>query len=309
MPTHEPLNFTFMQNKDNFFVEEQFNKQFSNSGNFLILQIKKINTSTWELLEQISRILCIEETKIGYAGLKDKNATSIQYISIPQIFQKNIKQIESKNIKILNTFYHHSKIKIGDLSSNRFKIKLTNVLSDSLPRIYQNLSHIQKHGLPNYFGYQRFGKSQNFEESKKIAYGDKYIKDKKLRYFLSNAYQSYLFNAWLSERVQRSKEKNLKKLQNLKGDIISSSSSQITGLLAGRNVKRAVLEAYKIESLYDDPYLHMKGSRRDAWIEVKNLQNKYNNNTQELYLEFVLPKSSYATVLIESLGNKMLSYQ
>ena len=48
------------------------------------------------------------------------------------------------------------------------KITLHNFKADELPIFYQRLSHIQKHGMPNYFGYQRFGKEDNFEKSKAI---------------------------------------------------------------------------------------------------------------------------------------------
>ena len=309
LQTHEPLNFTFKQTKDDFIVDEIIDKEFKGKGNFLILKIKKQSTSTWELLSIISETLDIEEHLIGYAGLKDKNATTTQYISIPVNRSKEYKLLNSKNIKVIGTFKHDKKLKIGDLAGNRFKITLKDVSSEILPQIYQTLSQIQKHGLPNYFGYQRFGKESNFEKSKRISEGEEVLKDKKLEKFMKLAYQSYFFNAWLVKRIELSKEENSKKLIPLDGDIFNlHDRSVITGLLPGRDILRAKNKAREIEEEFDDIFIQEKGYRRDAWIKPLDIKNKYNQETKNMVLEFTLPKSSYATVFIENLANKNFTY-
>jgi len=300
-----PLSFKFQQNKDDFIVDEISNKKFSNRGNYLILQIKKEFLSTWDLIKIISKKLSIDEHLIGYAGLKDKNATTTQFISIPFNQSRNWKQLNSKNIQVLKTFKHHEKLKIGDLSGNRFKITLKNIKNEELPLLYQTLSQIQKNGMPNYFGYQRFGKEYNFEQAKEIVYGDEVLTDKKVAKFLRLAYQSYFFNGWLATRVELSRAKDLKKLQVLEGDVYSRENKKIiTGLLPGRNIIRSKGDARKIEEQFDDIFIHEKGFRRDAIVIPKDIKNKYIKEKEWLELEFTLPKSSYATVLIENLANK-----
>jgi len=309
LQTHEPLNFTFKQTKDDFIVDEIMDKEFKGKGNFLILKIKKQSTSTWELLSIISDVLGIEEHLIGYAGLKDKNATTTQYISIPVNRSKDYKLLNSKNIKVIGTFKHDKKLKIGDLTGNRFKITLRDVASEILPQIYQTLSQIQKHGLPNYFGYQRFGKESNFEKSKRISEGEEVLKDKKLEKFMKLAYQSYFFNAWLANRIELSKDENSKKLISLEGDVFKlNDRTVVTGLLPGCDILRAKNESRKIEEKFDDIFIQEKGYRRDAWIKPLDIKNKYNQETKSMVLEFTLPKSSYATVFIENLANKNFTY-
>jgi len=305
LQTHEPLSFTFKQTKDDFIVDEVTDIEFRGKGNFLILKIKKEYTSTWELLSIISDTLDIEEHLIGYAGLKDKNATTTQYISIPLNQSNNYKHLNSKKVKVLETFIHDKKLKIGDLVANRFKINLTDIKPIDLPQIYQTLSQIQKHGIPNYFGYQRFGKEENFEKSKRISEGEEVLKDKKLEKFMKLAYQSYFFNAWLAKRVELSREKNSKKLLPLEGDVYNRYERDIiTGLLPGRDILRAKKAAYEIEKEFDDIFIQEKGYRRDAWIKPLDIKNKYNNEQKSMFLEFTLPKSSYATVFVENLANK-----
>jgi len=308
LQTHEPLSFTFKQTKDDFIVDEIMDMTFKGKGNFLILKIKKEYTSTWELLSLIADILDIEEHLIGYAGLKDKNATTTQYISIPLNKSKEYKLLNSKKIKVIETFIHDKKLKIGDLFGNRFKINLKDIDPVDLPQIYQTLSQIQKHGMPNYFGYQRFGKEENFEKSKRICEGEEVLKDKKLEKFMKLAYQSYFFNAWLSKRVELSKEQNSKKLLPLEGDVYNRYERDlITGLLPGRDILRSKKEAYEIEKEFDDIFIQEKGYRRDAWIKPLDIQNRYNSEEKSMFLEFTLPKSSYATVFIENLANKNFS--
>jgi len=306
---HEQLNFTFNQNKYDFIVDEIPSIQFANQGNFLILKIKKQYISTWELLNYISETLDIDEHLIGYAGLKDKNATTTQYISIPMNKSRDIKNLNSKNIQVIETFKHNNKLKIGDLYGNKFKITLKDIKVDELPKIYQTISQIQKHGMPNYFGYQRFGQECSFEKTKRVVYGEEIIKDKKLNKFLKFAYQSYFFNSWLRSRVELTKQKGEKKLSSLDGDVYNlDDKTVITGLLPGRDILRAKSEARVIEEQFDDIFIHEKGYRRDAWIKPLDIKNKFSEDENSLELEFILPKSSYATVFIENIVNKNFTY-
>ncbi len=301
---HKKIDFTFVQNKFDFIVEEIPNREFSGTGNFLILKIKKEWLSTWDLIREISETLDIDEHKIGYAGLKDKNATTTQYISIPLIKEKYLKALKKPNIKILAVYKDKSGLNIGDLTGNKFTINLKDVKEEVVPAIYSVLSKIQKHGLPNYFGYQRFGQDYNFQKAQDVTYGEEIVKNKKLEHLLISAYQSYFFNAWLSHRVQMSKEENLNKLKPLNGDIfLNNDKVTITGLLPGRKVVRSSGDAREIEKMFDDEFVHAKGFRREAWIKVDDLKNKYNAEEQKLTLSFTLPKGSYATVLIENIAN------
>jgi tRNA pseudouridine13 synthase len=301
------INFTFIQNRYDFIVQEIPNRVFLNKGNYSILEIQKTYLSTWDLLKYISDILGIEEHKIGYAGLKDKNATTTQFISIPLTKENVIKRLNSKNVQILNIFRDKQKINIGDLKANKFSITLKDVQEEDSIELFRVIGKIQKHGIPNYFGFQRFGKDFDFDEAKDIAYGDNFIQNKKLSHMLTSAYQSYFFNNWLSHRVKLSIENNLNKLLEIEGDVYSKQTPYITGLLVGRNIIRAKNKAREIEELYDDEYVQLKGSRRDAWIDIKNLNSKYLKNENKLILDFELPKSSYATVLIENIACKNFS--
>ncbi len=307
--TNKPLKFKFAQNRLDFIVEEIPSREFKNRGNFFIMKIKKEYTSTWDLIYTISKTLRIPENLIGYAGLKDKNATTTQYISIPLNKSRDYEKINSSNIKVVQTFKDDQKIKLGDLKGNRFTITLKEIDQKELPQFYQNISKVQKHGMPNYFGFQRFGRDVDFEKAKRIAYGEDILGDKKLENLLVSTYQSYFFNSWLCKRVELSKKEDSNTIKSLDGDILSLEDRKtVTGLMPGRKIIRAKGKAREIEEHFDDEFIHQKGSRRDSWVYPKNIQNRFIKDKNWMELSFELPKSSYATVFIEAVTNRILKH-
>jgi len=320
------LNFKFSQNEDDFIVDEQ-GIRFSNSGNFVVLKIQKTNMDTWELIDRLANFLGVYSNEIGYAGLKDKRATTTQYISIPKKLSKQIKQFRHKKIKILESYVHNKKLNIGDLKGNRFKINLYDVEIEDINHIQKILKQISKNGMPNYFGYQRFGKevSENLQKAEDIINGELLMKDKKLSKMLIAAYQSQYFNSWLVYRLNGSNEffdllngdvfyefkndkyftpKNIS--EKVKNDF-KSNKICATGLLPGRKVFRALGDARFIEEQYDNELIVDKGYRREAIVYPQDVTCNYKKDEKRCTLEFTLPKGSYATVLIENLANRNFS--
>ncbi len=202
---HNPVSFSFKPTREDFIVDEIPLYEAGKSGNYIHLHIKKVDMSTLEMIAVLE-----EQTKfhnISYAGLKDKYATTTQYISMPASFEKFFTKFKHPQIKILDSFLSREKLNIGDLKGNRFKIRLHDVTPAAAEKLNKVLTEIIRQGVPNYFGYQRFGQDENhFEKSQEAAHGSKVFRDRRLNKLMSNAYQSYLFNDWLVERVQLSRE-------------------------------------------------------------------------------------------------------
>ena len=153
----------------------------------------------------------------------------------------------------------------------------------------------------------------------------KIVKDKKLSKMLIAAYQSSFFNAWLVERLSLSNDE----FKLLNGDIFldlqndklftpKAITANIlndfhnfkitpTGLLPGRKVFKAMGEASLIEQKYDDLYIQEKGYRREAMVFPRDISCKYDASKKVCTLDFILPKGSYATVLVEYLANRNFS--
>lgn len=322
---HDPISLSFAQSIKDFVVEERLNFDFSDRGDTLILKIKKKNLSTWDLLRILSNKLRLPTDKMGHAGLKDKHATTTQYISLPYKYKEELNGFSHEGIKIMGMFRHHQPLKTGELAANRFFIRLKHVEPHAAGRLEKNFRIIEKNGMPNYFGYQRFGKGKdNFQQSREVAYGESHIQDKKVRSLLISAYQSHFFNAWLAQRVSQMKESNTAQLPLLNGEVMmpypegelfspklnrktitdyADKKIVPTGLLPGRKVWRSREEAGEIEAEFDDGFIHEKGYRRAAWVFPSEMTFNYLFDKKYVELEFTLPKSAYATVVIEHLGN------
>lgn len=203
--SHTPLSFDFKQTVDRFFVEEIPLYTFSGTGNYLILKIQKTDMSTWKLITVLAKATGLQERDIGYAGLKDKNATTIQYISIPKNREKELnKNLTTEKIEILERSYNKAPIKVGHLKGNSFSIVLHDINEKDAKFFNTTAKKMQKEGIPNYFGYQRFGEdSRSYLQGKEIAHSGKKLKGSKEKLLVS-AYQSYLYNKWLGQRVKLS---------------------------------------------------------------------------------------------------------
>ena len=200
---HSSIDFRFKQTARDFVVEEIPLYEFSGDGEHLVLFVRKKNLSTSEMIGIFARFLGIKNRDIGYAGLKDKHAMTKQYISIHKQHEEALDKFEHEGIKILSKVYHNNKIRIGHLKANRFYIKLKKVNPTSAIKIDEALKNIAENGMPNYFGYQRFGNDgNNHIDGEKIAKGEKKERNPRIKKLLINAYQSHLFNMWLSRRLE-----------------------------------------------------------------------------------------------------------
>lgn len=202
---HTPLSFDFKQTVERFFVEEIPLYSFSGTGNYLILKIKKTDMSTWKLITVLAKATGLAEREIGYAGLKDKNATAIQYISIPKQAERELNSnLTTERVEILERTYNKAPIKVGHLKGNRFSIVLHDIHEKDAKFFNTTAKKMQKDGIPNYYGYQRFGEdSRSYIQGKEIAHSGKKLKGSKEKLLVS-AYQSYLYNRWLGQRIKLS---------------------------------------------------------------------------------------------------------
>jgi len=203
---HSRIEVVFKQTKDDFVVTEVPLYEFSGEGEHLIIKIRKKDLSTWDAVEILANFVGCKTRDIGYAGLKDKNAMTVQSLSIHKQYEEKLKSFKHDNIKILETTYHNNKIKVGHLKGNKFFIRLKRVNLIDCRKIEAALSEIVTCGMPNYFGFQRFGiEGDNYKKGKAIIEGTLKEKRRNLKQMYINAYQSYLFNSWLSKRIEISK--------------------------------------------------------------------------------------------------------
>lgn len=129
----------------------------SGQGEHTYARIEKTGLSTFEAVRRISRALGVNPRQVGYAGLKDAHAVTEQWISLGDVLPARVEQLELAGIRVLAVDRHTNKLRVGHLSGNRFTIRVRDVPPAALPAAQAILSRLEAHGVPNYFGTQRFG--------------------------------------------------------------------------------------------------------------------------------------------------------
>ena len=230
---HSKIDVVFKQNKDDFVVTEIPLYEFSGEGEHLVLKIRKKDLATWDAIEILAKYLNCSARDFGYAGLKDKNAMTVQSISVHRKYEEALRSFQHENLKILETTYHNNKIKVGHLKGNKFFIRFKRVGAIEKRKIEEALGSIVTNGIPNYFGFQRFGiDGDNYKKGKDIIDGKLKEKRRNLKQMYINAYQSYLFNSWLSKRIEISKlieafePKEIYQRLNLPLDVVKQMKKQ-----------------------------------------------------------------------------------
>lgn len=151
---------------EHFFVEEIPAYPLSGEGEHCFLWIEKRGVTTTEVAKRLARASGIRERDIGFAGMKDKQAVTRQWYSLcsPQLEPQGWDLGEG--VTLLETTRHKNKLRTGHLIGNRFAITLVGVPDGALERAQEICGELQKNGLPNYFGPQRFGHGgKNLEEA------------------------------------------------------------------------------------------------------------------------------------------------
>lgn len=187
---------------EDFFVEELPGFEPSGAGEHLLLAIEKRGMNTAFAAKTLAQWAGVDESAIGYAGLKDRHAVTRQRFSvwIPKKIAPDIATLSSEELRVLDHAWHSRKLPRGALAGNRFVLVLRE-LSGGRAAIESRLSAIRLRGVPNYFGEQRFGRGGNNVQQAVAMFAGRRVKREE-RMMLLSAARSELFNRVLAARVQ-----------------------------------------------------------------------------------------------------------
>ena len=190
---------------DDFIVDEILGFEPGGEGEHLYLFIEKRGLNTEELVKQLALQVNCSIKDISYAGIKDRQAVTRQWLSI-HCPGKNIPDAGSwagSGWKVLFSKRHLKKLKKGTLSANAFQLVLRDI-EQGTDDIEHRLLQIKQYGVPNYFGAQRFGyDGNNLVKAAQLLFDGVKVKNRFLRGIYYSAARSYLFNLMLSERIRQ----------------------------------------------------------------------------------------------------------
>jgi len=149
---------------EDFYVEEIPETPPSGEGPNTWIWIEKNGRTTLDVVLDIARELKINRKQMGFAGMKDKRALTRQWICISNKTPEEIQRLEDKlhNVKIINIVPHQKKLRMGQLIGNKFRLMVRGVGDTELAaqEATKILNELEKRGVPNYYGFQRFGKDR-----------------------------------------------------------------------------------------------------------------------------------------------------
>ncbi len=154
-------NGVIRQSNEDFFVDEVPLQLPSGEGPNTWIHMQKNGRTTLDVVLDIARELHISRKRTGFAGMKDRSAITKQWLCISNITPEELPDFNEilHNVKILEIKQNQKKLRMGQLKGNRFKINIRNTEDPAEDKeIAENvLESLKVTGVPNYYGYQRFG--------------------------------------------------------------------------------------------------------------------------------------------------------
>lgn len=287
----------------------------SGEGEHIWLDIEKNGANTAFVAQQLAEAAGVQERDVGYAGLKDRYAITRQWFSIYLPSGKtgetpDLTQIQHPEFKVLGQSRHVKKLRPGDLQGNRFRIVLRDVTGDpdAMKAIEANLQAIASHGVPNYFGAQRFGfDGGNVEQGRAMLAREIRVRNPKKKGIYLSAVRSFVFNEVLALRIQQGLWG-----QTLPGDVMDEAGRP-TGPLWGRGRVVTTDQAQALENGVAERHATLCDGMEHAGLDQERRAlvarpvdmawawQKADDQADQLVLTFSLPAGNYATSVLNEI--------
>ncbi len=313
---------------EDFRVWELPNWAPDGEGEHLLLLVRKRDANTHWVGGRLAAFAGIPGRDLSYAGMKDRCAVTEQWFSLRMAGrpEPDWDAFALEGVEILERVRHRRKLKRGALRGNRFRLLIRELQGDRGP-LEKLLLRVAAHGVPNYFGEQRFGREDdNVAQARALFSGQGPRLDRHKRGLLLSAARSHLFNQLLARRVEAATWDQL-----LDGDVmvldgrracfaltaedetaaprLAALEIHPTGPLWGQGESMATGTAGALESAVAaaDPELcagleraGLDQERRALRLVPSDLSWRFPEPDQ-LELAFSLPAGAYATVVLREL--------
>ena len=279
---------TWKQTPDDFVVVELPLVTPTGSGEHQWFRIEKVGRGTQEVVHALARAAGVTAKEVGYAGLKDRDALTVQDFTIH--FGDDVTTLPP-GMRILERARTSKRLRVGQLAGNEFTVR---VRGGDPAVAAERLARMRAIGMPNYYGVQCVGGDAPAQGRAILLGGGPRLHFDQLKFSLS-AYQSLLFNRVLARRGRRA----------LEGDLLEDGVP--TGPMYGPTMRWPTGEALALEqdvlaaeALPADAWTRFgkltQGTRRKVRVDV---QADLERTADGFRLRFQLPAGSYATVLLE----------
>lgn len=320
------LDAVFKQQPQDFHVDEVLGFEPDGAGEHLLLQVEKTGLTTFEAQALLARHYNAAVRDTAFSGMKDKQGVTRQWFSVPaRAAAAPAAPPEHAQLRVLRAERNSRKLRRGAHRANRFRIVLR-APSGDVAAARERLQLLAQHGVPNYFGVQRFGHAEGNVPQALAWFRGALQPARAQRSLLLSAARSYLFNVHLSARVRAQTWHTA-----IPGDVMALAGSastfaasrasaeelaqrlaefdiHVTGPLWGKGPLAVSDDALHGESRLAEMYpdlcagLEAHGleqERRPLRAEVAGLHAEFAPDA--LVLEFSLARGAYATSVLREL--------
>jgi tRNA pseudouridine13 synthase len=313
---------------DDFQVEEVPLYAPSGEGGHTFVWIEKRLRTTEEVARALARLAGASPGDVGYAGRKDRSAVARQWLSVPGLDPDAALALELPGVRVLEARRHGHKLRTGQLRANRFRLVVREVEPAALERAPERAAELERIGLANRYGAQRFGASGDNAARAQglLATGGEWPRDRRAARFLLSSLQSAVFDAVLAQRplpldaleagdvaqvcasgglfVVEDAERESARARAFEisptGPIFGTRMTAPSGAPAERERAAAAAFGIDLDAFRPPRGVRARGARRPLRVRPVGLALERVGD-RALALEFELPAGSYATVLVDAL--------
>lgn len=326
---HRLTSATLRTAPEDFVVEEKMPYVLADAGEHLWVRVRKRGHNSEQVAKELARTAGVTRREVGYAGMKDRHAVSVQWFSLHLAGRPDPDWgALPAGMTVLGGARHSRKLKTGALAGNRFEIILRDCRGDR-DGVLRRCEEIRVRGVPNYFGEQRFGHGGgNVAAARAMFAAGARMRDRKQGGIYLSAARSLMFNEVLARRVTAGSWD-----QALDGDamILNGSRSFFVPGIVDEIIRRRLVEGdvhpsgplwgrgelptqsavremeVAILSAHADLARGLEAAgleqeRRALRVVPQEFKTQWLDATT-LSLSFVLPSGSYATALLRELAD------
>jgi tRNA pseudouridine13 synthase len=187
-----PLTQALLRSRpEDFLVAEQMPFALDGQGEHLWLKVRKRGLNTDQVAKLLARIAGIQRRDVGYAGMKDRHAITVQWFSLHLPGRGDPEwQGLPEGVEIVEAIRHTRKLKTGALAGNCFELVLRDCAGDG-DELVTRIEAIR-----------RGRNGENTARARAMFAGSIHIRDRHLRGIYLSAARSFLFNEVLAERIR-----------------------------------------------------------------------------------------------------------
>jgi tRNA pseudouridine13 synthase len=138
---------------EDFCVRELLDWNEVPGGDYVVHSLHKVKLSTTEALSILARDGGVDRDTIAYAGLKDRQAVTDQFVTI----ERRAVELRLPNLRVLPVGTTDAPSTSRQSRGNAFTIVVRDLLPAQAAQLRRAVPSLVKTGFPNYFDDQRFG--------------------------------------------------------------------------------------------------------------------------------------------------------